>query len=118
MSLIRVPLEGPLEEELELLLAQIGPDGYVIKHMVSLVDGKLKVEVRANEHPPPHFHVVYDGEDASFSILTGERLPNVYGLERYEKMIHLWWKQNQGKIISKWNDCRPTGCPVGPVRLP
>ncbi|WP_172730188.1 DUF4160 domain-containing protein [Neorhizobium tomejilense] len=115
METIRIDLDEPLERELEALLSRLGPDGYFIKHLVGLVDGKLRVEVRANEHPPPHFHVTYDGEDASFSIVTGERLPNVHGLERYEKVIRLWWRKNKLAIIAKWNDCRPTDCQVGRV---
>lgn len=115
MEVVRIPIDEDLEAELEALLSRIGPNGLVIKHIVSLIDGRLRCEVRANEHPPPHFHVTYDGEDASYCILTGERLPNVTGLERYDRMIRLWWRKHRRKIALKWNSCRPTDCPVGPV---
>jgi hypothetical protein len=118
MEAIGIRLDDDLERELRMLLDRIGPNGYIEKHRVDVIEGKLRVEVRANEHPPPHFHVTYNGQDASFSILTGERLPNVSGLERYEEMITLWWKRNQRRIAIKWNECRPTNCQVGPVPIP
>jgi hypothetical protein len=113
-----VPLGDELERELQSLFDRVGPDGYLVKHTVGLVQGKLRAEVRANEHPPPHFHVTFDGEDASFSISDGLRLPGVHGLERYDAVIHVWWRRNQRKIALKWNNSRPAGCPVGPVPVP
>lgn len=100
-----------------MLLDRIGPNGYIEKHRVDTIEGKLRVEVRADEHPPPHFHVKYNGQDASFSILTGERLPKNLGLEKYEKTIAVWWKRNQRKIAIKWNECRPADCQVGPIAI-
>ncbi|NTG48590.1 DUF4160 domain-containing protein [Agrobacterium rhizogenes] len=118
METVSIPLDGDPEKELRMLLSRVGPNGYFEKHRVDRIEGKLVVEVRANEHPPPHFHVVYNGEDASFSIVTGERLANVRGLERYEHTILVWWKHNKRKIALKWNECRPTNCSVGPVPVP
>lgn len=115
---VRVRLDDDLERELGLLLDRTGPSGLITKHLVAFIDGNIRVEVRADEHPPPHFHVSYNGDDASFSIVTGERLPNVRGLERQEKMIQIWWSKNHRKIALKWNDCRPTDCQVGPVDIP
>ncbi|WP_244666083.1 DUF4160 domain-containing protein [Rhizobium ruizarguesonis] len=117
MEMICIPLDDALQRELEHLLGSTGPGGYTVKHIVSLIDGKLRVEVRANEHPPPHFHVTYDGQDASFSIVTGERLAKVRGLERYEKTIRLWWSKHKCEIVQKWNECRPANCPVGAISL-
>src|SRR5262245_65486924 len=51
----------------------------------------LSIKIWADEHPPPHFHVSYQGQDASFSILDCSRLPGVRGLERYESTIRDWW---------------------------
>jgi hypothetical protein len=118
MDQVRIRLDGRMEEELEGLLRRIGPDGYITKHFIAMVEGKLRAEVRSDEHPPPHFHITYDGEDASYSIVTGDRLPNVCGLERYDQMIRLWWKKNKREIALKWNGSRPTGCSVGAVAVP
>lgn len=114
--MIRQSFERDLEEDLERLLARVGESGLLIKHLVSLIDGRLRAEVRANEHPPPHFHVTYDGEDASYCIMTGRRLPGVIGMERYDKMVERWWLKNRSKVIDRWNSTRPSNCPVGPVR--
>src|SRR6266480_4565863 len=82
--------------------------------MVDRVNG-LRIVIWADEHPPPHFHVVYQGQDASFSILDCARLPGVLGLERYESTIFRWWFENRDRLIESWNSLRPTGCPVGPI---
>lgn len=114
----RFRLDERFEQELQRCFSRLSPDGLVIKHYVGMVDGKLRAEVRATEHPPPHFHITYDGEDASYSIETGLRLPNVQGLERYDKIIHSWWKHRRREIALAWNNSRPSDCPVGPVLVP
>ncbi|RWC00706.1 DUF4160 domain-containing protein [Mesorhizobium sp.] len=78
----------------------------------------LRAEVRSDEHPPPHFHVIYDGEDASYSLQTGLRLPGKVGLERYDGLIYKWWSQNRRHIAISWNKSRPSDCQVGPVVVP
>jgi hypothetical protein len=83
---------------------------------VARVNG-LSIEIRAKEHPPPHFHVTFQGEDASFSIDTCHRLRGVKGLERYESVIHGWWESHKGLLIKKWNEFRPLDCPVGPIQV-
>jgi hypothetical protein len=84
--------------------------------IVARVNG-LSVKIWADEHPPPHFHVSYQDQDASFSILNCARLPGVNGLERYDRIIGEWWRENQKLLIEKWNASRPTNCPVGPITL-
>ena len=84
--------------------------------IVARVNG-LSIEIRADEHPPPHFHVTYQGEDASFSILDCCRLRGQRGLERYDGTIRSWWSKNKKLLTEKWNSTRPTECPVGPISL-
>lgn len=91
-------------------------DPGLIYSLVARVSG-LSIVIWADEHPPPHFHVRYQGQDASFSIVDCERLPGVSGLERYERCIRDWWHSNKHELIERWNDLRPTDCPVGPIRL-
>jgi hypothetical protein len=79
---------------------------------------KLNCEIRSKEHPPPHFHVERDGEEASFSILDGTRLPGVVGLERYDSVIRNWWEEHRRELCLIWNKSRPTDCTVGPVPVP
>jgi Domain of unknown function (DUF4160) len=73
------------QRELTLILAE---------WTVAKVSG-LKIEIRAREHPPPHFHVTYQGEDASFAITTCQRLPGVEGLERFDHTIYQWWERTR-----------------------
>ena len=86
----------------------------VAEKIVARVSG-LSIRIWADEHPPPHFHVTYQGQDASFSILDCCRLPGVGGLERYERTIRDWWEKNKIRLIKEWNASRPTDCPVGPI---
>ena len=85
--------------------------------IVARVNG-LSIKIWADEHPPPHFHVTYQGENASFSILDCCRLRGETELKRYDTAIRSWWSKNQKLLIDEWNVSRPTGCPVGPIRLP
>ncbi|MGH7928654.1 MAG: DUF4160 domain-containing protein, partial [Candidatus Binatia bacterium] len=88
--------------------------GIISRLMIARVEG-LKITIRADEHPPPHFHVSYQGEGASFSILDCQRLPKTQGLEIWERTIHDWWEDNRKLLVEKWNVTRPTNCPVGPI---
>jgi hypothetical protein len=85
-------------------------------YMVARVHG-LSIKIFADEHPPPHFHVEYQGESASFSILSCEPLAPNGGLRRYEKRIRDWWQDNQRQLIDVWNTSRPSNCPVGPIDI-
>ncbi len=117
MNEVRIPLDEKLERRLWLLLNSSGGDGLIIKHMVALFEG-LKVEVRANEHPPPHFHVRYNGEDASFTLDECKRLRGVRGLEDKEYLIREWWREHRRELAIFWNKTRPANCRVGTVPVP
>jgi hypothetical protein len=131
MPRVEVPVEGTPLKRLSEDLAHADPavmaEFYrsydamrkrgLVPYMVAQVGG-LKIRICADEHPPPHFHVEYQGESASFSILSCERLPGVVGLERHEKVIRRWFRGNQDLLVERWNTARPTNCPVGPITLP
>jgi hypothetical protein len=76
------------------------------------------MRIRVKDHTLPHFHVVYNGEDASFSIIDCSRMRGTIGLERYYGVIRSWWECNNQMLIEEWNNSRPANCPVGPIRLP
>jgi hypothetical protein len=87
---------------------------YVIKRQVDRIEN-LRIEVRSDEHPPPHFHIVGPGIDASYTIedcspLNG-RLDG-----RKERLLRKWFRGCHSKLIQIWNDSRPTDCPVGPIQ--
>jgi Domain of unknown function (DUF4160) len=75
----------------------------------------FKVEIFADEHPPPHFRVSHAGETANFSITDCKKLNG--GLHRYDRNIRTWHAANRAILIERWNTHRPTDCTVGPVKL-
>lgn len=79
----------------------------------------LKVEVFADEHPPPHFRISCAGESNSYSIETGEPLyQEPKTLAKFRHNIRKWHKKNKAKLIEFWNNFRPTDCPVGKYHGP
>jgi hypothetical protein len=84
-----------------------------IKKHVARVEG-LRIEIYADEHPPPHFHVKAPGIEATFDILSCELLRGtVPGRER--RLIEWWHRRGRSMLIRIWNQTRPTDCPVGPI---
>ncbi|WP_375395356.1 DUF4160 domain-containing protein [uncultured Sphingomonas sp.] len=55
------------------------------------------------DHPPPHFHVNYQGEEAQITLdgtlLNGSLPP------RIEAMVHEWALENQGALLKAWEAC-------------
>ena len=86
---------------------------YLTEHLVARVDG-LKIEIFSNEHPPPHFRVLYGKDSANFSIQDCRKLNG--GLDKWERTIKQWHSKNKDKLIEVWNVSRPTDCPVGPYK--
>lgn len=84
------------------------------EQLVASVNG-LKISIYAKEHPPPHFHVDYNGEANSFNITDGEPLYPNGGLKSYFRNVKKWWSKNKSTLVSTWNDTRPANCPVGPI---
>ncbi len=122
MGMVQVPIPEELTEELEESFyrgAMLNENG-VRNLNEDLVDriNKMRVCIEAAEHPPPHFHVRFAGESASFSISDGRRLPNIHGLEEYDHSIQKWWKKNFCTLVSVWNRTRPSSCQVGPMNVP
>ncbi len=91
-------------------------DNYTLELIIARVEG-LRIEIRSREHPPPHFHVVYQNERASFAISDCGRLRGVKGLEGYDSVIRKWHSEDDNKalLIKKWDDSRPSDCAVGPI---
>lgn len=77
--------------------------------------GKLRIDIRPNEHPPPHFHVVGPDLDASFEIVSGELLAGDIRASDYQR-IRYWHQSARTKLIQIWNATRPADCPVGAIK--
>lgn len=124
MSEVVVELSADEVEELidsinRGLVWEFGPDGepvyFLTEETVAQVGG-LKIEVFANEHPPPHFRVRFQGSTANFTIRDCSRLNGSGEVLRYEKNILHWWRGNKETLIRVWNERRPADCVVGLYR--
>jgi len=71
----------------------------------------FKVDVYANEHPPPHFHVSCAAGEASSRISNGAMLNG--DLRSEASTIRKWCGRNKSKLIDAWNRSRLTSCAVG-----
>lgn len=121
MAAVEFPIDEVLIEQLRQSFhagPMVDDDGkrFLIEEEVDRFDG-LVISIFADEHPPPHFRVRHQRESASFSIVDGTRLPGNNGLDKFNRNIQKWWKENRQYLIEKWNATRPTNCSVGPVRL-
>jgi hypothetical protein len=74
---------------------------------IDLINNKIKIEIRPNDHLPPHFHVIIDEQNASFTILNGELLKGSLD-NKYIKTIKRWYKKNRNTLICQWNLTRPS----------
>ena len=111
--------QGPMlsEEDIEQLRAlgvNVTPGMRNLTEYLIKTVNQFKVEIYSNEHPPPHFHVSYNGEANSFRIDNGEPLYDK-GLKRYWKNIRDWHSDNKSTLIKVWNETRPSNCPVGEI---
>lgn len=84
---------------------------------LEILDFRIKIEIRHNEHAPPHFHVIIDKNDYSVNIRTGEFLYKAKIKKRDRLAIENWYKENKDLIIKTWNISRPSDCPVGEIEL-
>lgn len=129
-GLQRFHLANPLEidgfEEWVLWLEAIlhGPCSVIeVNGEAILVDSKqvvhrlegLKIEIRSNEHPPPHFHVTSPEVNASFAIADGCQLNGSVSPSALKKIKH-WHSHSKSQLIERWNAARPTECTVGNFR--
>jgi hypothetical protein len=119
---VTVPIDPALVRELEKSLnmgpmLNTGGPRMLNEEQVARFEG-LSIQTQADEHTPPHFHVRGGGANVSFAIDDGRRLKGAKGLERYDRNIEKWWRDNRCELILTWNRLRPADCPVGTVPVP
>ncbi len=90
-------------------------DGRMFEFLVSKERG-MKIEIFANEHPPPHFRVKIGGDVANFRIDNCEPLNGDNAVLRRQREIKKWHARNRDALIETWNETRPSDCPVGEFR--
>ena len=79
----------------------------------------FSVQIYANEHPPPHFHIRGGGIDACLAIETFEALEGWNDVPKNAKRLIRYFYESGGreKLIQFWNESRPEGCEVGPIQV-
>ena len=111
-------LEDEMSRGYIIELADESDDGhehvYFEKAFISQF-GSLKMHIYSEEHPPPHFHVKYQGQENSFRIDDATPLYPNGDLKKWFKNIKKWHRQNKQELIDAWNNLRPSDCPVGSV---
>ena len=89
------------------------PDGSVTLTRKLIVQyGSVRIEVRPNEHPPPHFHAIGPGINASFAIADGSKLDGKGGRNEI-RIVECCYSGARDLFIQAWNETRPSNCPVG-----
>jgi hypothetical protein len=78
--------------------------------------GSLRIVIHPNEHPPPHFHVIGSGINASFAIDNCALLRGDIG-SRERQLVEYWHRRGRTRLVDVWNKTRPSDCPVGPIKL-
>ena len=123
MSEIVVEFEGESVDALlrDMNLADIlepKPGKRKSRHIDFLVGrfNGLKIEIFANEHPPPHFRVKTNAGTGNFSIDTCESLNGSDAIIRRHREIKRWHEDNRQLLIDRWNETRPSDCTVGKFR--
>ena len=74
---------------------------------IDLINNKIKIEIRTNDHLPPHFHVSIDKKETAFTIMKCNQI-NGDIENKYIKSIKKWYKKNRNVLICQWNLTRPS----------
>lgn len=53
------------------------------------------------DHPPPHIHAIYGGEEATISILTGE-VTGGYLSRRTLRLVREWIDLRRPALLENW----------------
>ncbi len=73
----------------------------------------IVIEIYFADHPPPHFHARYAGDEALIVISTGEvfagALPG-----RALRLVLEWLEQHRSEVMANW-DRASAGQPTEPV---
>ena len=90
-----------------LLLCSYSSIYYIYSYIELTLNNKIKIEIRTNDHLPPHFHVLIDEQEAAFTIMECTQL-NGNIENKYLKSIKKWYKKNRKVLICQWNLTRPS----------
>jgi Domain of unknown function (DUF4160) len=77
----------------------------------------IVIEMYFADHPPPHFHARYSGEEATIVIETGEVLAGSLP-GRALRLVREWLEEHRADLVTNWDRARdhePTE-PVAPLK--
>ena len=76
------------------------------RQLVGRING-LRIDIYANDHSPPHFHVKSPNVDASFTIDNCEKLNGSISSADYKK-VRYWHQHAKSELLNQWRETRPT----------
>lgn len=109
------PLADSIRQDTAINPDDPGGIRLLVEVSIARING-VKVEIFANEHPPPHFRVMYQGSTANFEIRDCALINGSREILRHQRKIRDWWKGHKQDLIDAWNNLRPSDCPVGKYR--
>lgn len=68
----------------------------------------LRVIIRPNDHPPPHFHVIGSDFNVSFDIESCKLLEGRINPSHFQK-VRWWHKRAKPKLSKIWDNTRAMG---------
>ena len=69
------------------------------------------------EHNTPHIHAIYQGSEAKFAILDGEKISGEIP-RRQSKLVQAWIEIHRDELFADWDLCqnREKPFPIEPLR--
>jgi uncharacterized protein DUF4160 len=79
--------------------------------------GDIVIEMYFADHPPPHFHARYSGEEATIVIATGDLLAGSIPA-RALRLVREWLEAHRAELDANWDRARDHDQPqpVAPLR--
>jgi hypothetical protein len=94
--LIKITLQHYLQST---VVSEFG-EVYEIKKLVDRINN-LKIIIHPRDHNPPHFHVLTDNINASFSIHTGELIKGTID-PKDQKRIKYFYDNQKEHLLEIW----------------
>lgn len=94
-------------KKLMIYMVQNIPYIFLVKMMGRLVQiGNIVIRVYANDHLPPHFHIVTPDADALVGILDLDVIKGKLPAKAL-KIAMDWAAENRAVIVAEWNRTNP-----------
>jgi len=77
----------------------------------------IVIRMYFSDHPPPHFHAFYAGDEVVVVIATGELIRG--GIpDRALRMVREWAAMHRDELIANWGRLQAPGQPLPIAPLP